>query len=145
MKSFEWLGYLILILALSLIFTGIKRYRDQQLGGVIKFGTAVKLGVLITLVASILYVVVWEINLSITDYQFIDQYTQGLIAHQEASGVQGSELEALKASMEQMKERYSNPMFRLPMTFLEIFPVGLVISLLAAGLLRSGRFLPART
>jgi hypothetical protein len=30
------------------------------------------------------------------------------------------------------------------MTFLEIFPVGLLITLIAAGLLRKSEFLPAR-
>jgi hypothetical protein len=47
--------------------------------------------------------------------------------------------------MEVMKQRYASPLFRMPMTFLEIFPVGLVITLFAAGLLRNSRFLPATT
>ena len=46
--------------------------------------------------------------------------------------------------MRAMAEAYRNPLFRLPMTFVEIFPVGLLIALVSAGLLRNPRFLPAR-
>ncbi len=145
MKSLEWLGYLIMIVALSMIFIGIKRYRDRDLGGVIRFGTAAKLGLGITLVASLIYVVAWEVNLSLTDYAFIDDYTQSIIAGKQAEGVEGAELEEVVAEMEKMKVQYSNPVYRLPMTFLEIFPVGLLITLIAAALLRNRRFLPAAT
>ncbi len=139
----EWVGYLIMIVALSMIFVGIKRYRDRELGGVIKFGTAVLLGLGITLVASVIYVAVWEVNLELTDHAFIDQYTESIIAGKQAEGASGAELEALTAEMATLKQRYANPLFRVPMTFLEIFPVGLLISLLAAAVLRNSRFLPA--
>ncbi len=143
MKFLEWLGYLIMIVAFSMIFVGIKKYRDQELGGVIKFGTAVMLGLGITLVASVIYVAAWEVNLELTDHAFIEQYAQGIIAGKEAAGVTGADLKAVVAEMAQLKERYANPLFRLPMTFLEIFPVGLLISLLAAAVLRNSKFMPA--
>lgn len=139
------IGYLIMLVALSLIFVGIKRYRDRELGGVIKFGTAAKLGLGITLVASVVYVAGWEVHQSLTDYAFIGQYTEAVIAGKKAEGVSGAELDELVAEMEVMKQRYASPLFRMPMTFLEIFPVGLVITLFAAGLLRNSRFLPATT
>ena len=140
----EWLGYLIMMLALSMIFVGIKRYRDQHLGGIIKFGTATMLGLGITLVASIIYVIVWEINLSITDYAFIDQYTTSVIADSREAGIEGAEMDKLIVQMDTMKEQYGNPLFRIPMTFLEIFPVGLIISLISAAILRNSKVLPAK-
>ena len=143
MTGQQWLGYLIMIVALSLIFLGVKRYRDRELGGVIKFATAVQLGLGITLVASLIYVVVWEVNLSLTDHAFIDDYTEAVLADKEAAGLSEAEMQDAVAEMETLKERYANPLFRLPMTFLEIFPVGLLISLIAAALLRNSRFLPA--
>lgn len=138
-----WLGYLIMIVALSLVFLGIKRYRDQQLGGAIKFGTAVLLGVGITLVASLIYVAVWEAYLAATDHVFIEKYTASVLASKEAEGLEGPALEAEAAKLETLKERYADPLFRLPMTFIEIFPVGLFITLISAALLRNSRFLPA--
>jgi hypothetical protein len=137
-----WLGYLIMLIALSLIFFGIKRYRDQHLGGVIRFGTAALLGLGIAAVAGVIYVAVWEIYLAMTGYAFIDTYTQGVIAAKRAEGVSGAELQALIDSMQTMQDRYANPLFRLPMTFLEIFPVGLLIALVSAAILRNSRVLP---
>ena len=67
-----------------------------------------------------------------------------LIDEQKAKGVSGDALVKFTAEMEKFKTDYANPLFRLPMTFAEIFPVGLLVSLVSAGLLRNSRFLPAR-
>ncbi len=143
MISLEWLGYLVMLLALSVIFVAVNRYRDEALGGVIRFGTAFRLGLGITAVASITYVAVWEVNLAVTDYAFIDQYTASVLEAKKDEGIGGKELEASVAEMETMKQQYGNPLFRLPMTFLEIFPVGLLISLISALALRNTRLMPA--
>lgn len=140
----EWLGYLVMLLALSLIFLGIKRYRDEELGGVIRFGTGVAVGLGITLVASLIYVVAWEVYLASTDYTFMDVYTRSVIAAHEAEGMTGEALQAETESLARMQEMYSNPLFRLPMTMMEIFPVGLLITLASAGLLRNPDILPAQ-
>ena len=137
----ELLGYLVMIVALSMIFLGIKRYRDEVLGGVIKFGTAFKLGLGITLVASVIYVAGWEVNLLINDYDFVGEYTERLIEEKKAEGISEAELRAEVAKMEEMKAMYANPLYRLPWTFIEIFPVGLLITLLSSLLLRNSRFL----
>jgi Protein of unknown function (DUF4199) len=141
----EWAGYLIMLLALSAVFLGIKRYRDDELGGVIRFGTGLLVGLGITLIASVVYVFAWEVYLSFTDYTFIDTYTDSMIAAKEAAGLAGAALQAEIDSLEQMRESYASLWFRMPMTFLEIFPVGLLISLVSAGLLRNSNLLPAET
>ncbi|WP_395646220.1 DUF4199 domain-containing protein [Terricaulis sp.] len=137
-------GYSLMLLALSFVFVGVKRYRDTTLGGVIKFLPALLLGLGISIVAGIVYVVSWEIVLASTHYEFMDGYVANMIEQQRAKGVGGAELEAFIAQMEQMKVMYANPLFRLPMTFIEIFPVGLIVSLITAILLRNRRFMPAR-
>lgn len=55
------LGYLIMLVALSVIFFGIKRYRDRELGGVIRFGKAFLVGLGISAFAGVIYVISWEI------------------------------------------------------------------------------------
>ena len=137
------LGYLIMLVALSVIFVGIKRYRDRELGGVIRFGQAVLVGLGISLVAGVIYVVCWEVYLKSTGYTFIGEYTQAVIEGKKAAGMAGEELETLIASMETLTQKYASPLFRVPMTFLEIFPFGLIISLISAALLRNSKFLPA--
>jgi hypothetical protein len=137
LSSLEWLGYLVMILALSVIFVGVKRHRDEDRGGVIGFGEAFRVGLGITLVASVIYVVVWEVNLALTDYAFMEQYVASVLEAEKAAGASEAELQALATEMQQMKERYANPLYRVLMTFSEIFPVGLLVSLLAAAVLRT--------
>ena len=143
LAGLEWLGYAIMIIAFSMIFVAVKGYRDRELGGVIGFGTAFRVGIGITLVASLIYVVAWEINLAVTDNAFIEVYTQSYLEEKEAAGASEAEMNELRADMQVMRERYANPLFRMPITFLEIFPVGLLITLISAFVLRNSRILPA--
>ncbi|MEM9333550.1 MAG: DUF4199 domain-containing protein [Pseudomonadota bacterium] len=143
LAGLEWLGYAVMIIAFSMIFVAIKSYRDRELGGVIKFGTAFGIGIGVTLVASLIYVVAWEINLHLTDFAFMEEYTASMIEAKAASGASEAELAEYRAEMDVMKAQYSNPLFRLPITFIEIFPVGLLITLISAAVLRNSRVLPA--
>ena len=136
------LGFLIMLLALSMVFFGVKRYRDRDLGGVIKFLPALDLGLGIAIVAGIAYVLVWEGYLAVTHYAFADAYAASYIEAQKAAGVTGPALDAVIAEMNAFKVNYANPLFRLPMTFLEIFPVGLIVAIISAAVLRNSKVLP---
>ena len=140
-----WLGYLIMLVALSSILIGVKQHRDQALGGVIKFGAALLLGVGIAAVAGLAYIVVWELYLAATGYTFMDHYVAQILEAKRAAGITGAAYQKAAAEMEAMRRQYANPLYRLPMTFLEIFPVGLLIAVISAALLRNPRFLPARS
>lgn len=140
----EALGYSIMLIGFSMIFVATKKYRDENLGGIIKFWTALKVGLGISLIAGVVYVIVWEINLYLTDYEFISEYTDSIINSARESGASPEELDSTIEKMEKMKEQYGNPWFRLPMTFTEIFPIGLLISLISAALFRNQNFLPSQ-
>ena len=139
-----WLGYLIMIVALALIFVGVKRYRDREQGGVIKFLPALGLGLAMAAVAGIAYVAIWEVYLAVSGGGFIEKYAASAIEAKKAAGLDGPALEKVTAEMAIMVESYANPLFRMPMTFLEIFPVGLVVALASAGILRNPKAFPAR-
>ena len=141
--SSEWFGYLVMLVALTFIFVGVKRYRDVERGGVIKFGAAFAMGLGIAIAAGVAYVAVWEVYLALTDYKFMDEYVAGVMRARQAEGVSGAALAAEMAKLESMRVSYANPLFRVPMTFLEIFPVGLLVSLVSALVLRNPRVLPA--
>jgi hypothetical protein len=138
-------GYLVMVLALSLIFFGVKRLRDRELGGVIRFVPALLAGLGISAVAGVIYVIGWEITLAVTDFAFIDSYSSAAVEAARAKGASAADIAAIVAQMDEFRRQYANPFFRLPMTFIEIFPVGVLISLISAALLRNSRFLPART
>src|ERR1700741_851784 len=80
-------GYLIMLLGLSLVFVGVKRLRDRELGGVIRFGPALLAGLGISAVAGVLYVIGWEITVAVTDFAFVDSYSRGAIEAARAKGV----------------------------------------------------------
>jgi hypothetical protein len=137
-------GYTLMVVALSMIFLGVKRYRDRELGGVIKFLPAFLLGLGISAVAGVIYVIGWEISLHLTDFGFVSTYADGMVAKARAGGKTAAEIEKMVAEMDAFRVQYMNPLFRLPITFVEIFPVGVVISLATAAALRNPRVLPAR-
>ena len=139
-----WLGYLIMLLGMSAVFMGVKQHRDRHNGGVIKFLPALGVGLGIALFASLAYVLVWEAYLAATDYAFMDQYIAATLEARRAEGLSGQAYRDLETQMREMAVAYQSPLFRLPMTFVEIFPVGVLVSLVSAALLRNSRFLPAR-
>jgi uncharacterized protein DUF4199 len=140
-----WLGYLIMLVALSSILVGVKQHRDQTLGGVIRFWPALMVGLGIAVVASLAYVVIWEVYLAATHYTFMDKYADAMLAAKRAAGVTGAAYAKAVAEADDMRRSYANPLYRLPETFMEIFPVGLLIAVVSAALLRNPRFLPAHS
>ena len=139
-----WFGYLVMLVALSLIFVGVKRYRDVECGGVIRFGRAFGLGLAIAAVAGLVYALVWESYLQISGYDFMADYTRSVLKGMQAEGAAQAAIDAKASEMNAMAESYKNPLFRIPMTFIEIFPVGLLVALVSAALLRNPKLLPAR-
>jgi hypothetical protein len=139
-----FVGYLIMLAALSLIFVGVKRYRDVECGGVIRFGRAFGLGVGMAVVASVVYALGWEIFIAVSSFDFMSGYTNDMIATMRTEGAAQAAIDAKVAQMAEMKAMYDNPMMRIPMIFAEIAPVGLLVSLVSAALLRNPKVMPAR-
>jgi uncharacterized membrane protein YcjF (UPF0283 family) len=132
------LGYTTMILAFSLIFVGIKNYRDTYSNGQITFGKALGVGLLITLIASTVYVVVWLIDFNYFVPDFGEKYQAQAIAEMKASGISAAEIQKQSAEMAVMMEKYKTSFtFRAMFTYLEIAPVGIVISLIAALILKN--------
>lgn len=145
MKGGVVYGYLTMLLALTAVFLGIKQYRDKTLGGVIRFGTALGLGLGISAVASLLYAVGWEISLALTGFDFPTAYANSLVEAARAKGAAEAEVQKIVADSQSFAALYKNPLFRIPMSFIEMFPVGLLISLISAAVLRKSNVLPAHS
>ena len=130
-------GYATMILAFSLIFVAIKNYRDNQNNGQITFGKALRIGLLVTLIASTVYVVVWMIDFKYFVPDYGEKYTAQAIAEMKASGASAAEIKKQGAEMAATMAKYkSSAFFRVMFTYLEIVPVGIVISLIAALILK---------
>jgi F0F1-type ATP synthase assembly protein I len=130
------LGYTSMLLAFSLIFVGIKSYRDKHNAGIISFGKALKIGLLITLVASTIYVVVWMIDNYFFSPDFYERYSAHLVAKMKSDGAAAAEIQKQIIENQKMGEMYKNPFFKALFTYMEILPVGIIVSLIAALILK---------
>lgn len=132
----EVIGYAGMIVAFSFIFIGVKNFRDKYNGGIISFGKAFKTGLYITLVASTLYVVAWLIQYYCFFPDFMDKYTAHVLKQAQAGGASQLEMSKKTTEMTSFKEMYKNPLFVVLMTYMEILPVGLVVTLISALILK---------
>ena len=137
-------GSSVMLVAMSFIFVGVKRYRDVEQGGVIRFWRALGLGLLIALIACLAYALIWEVYLAITQYRFMDDYIAGALAKARASGASPAKIARMTADFNQARAMYANPVIRLLMTMSEVAPIGVLVAFVSAALLRFPKFLPAR-
>jgi hypothetical protein len=136
-----WIGYTTMVVALSVVFFGVKSYRDQHANGVITFGRAFKVGILITLIASIIYALSWEVAYNTVSKGFTEEMKKYYVEQAKSNSTNEQDLKASVAGVERNFEWYKNPFIRFAMTLMEVLPVGLVVTLVTAGLLRKKEFL----
>jgi hypothetical protein len=124
-------GYTTMVLSFMLVFFGIRSYRENIGSGTITFGRAFAVGILITLISSILYVITWEV-MYFGVPSFGEKFMTMCVAHIKNSGASP---EAIQTQLNQLKY-LDNPFINAAMTFAEPFPVGLIITLVSALILR---------
>ena len=129
-------GYTTIVLSFLLVFFGIRSYRDNVGNGQITFAKAFAVGICITLISCVFYVVTWEILYFNFMHDFMDNYGADMIEKLKASGASAAAVQVQVEHLKKLKEQYENPLFNSLMTFIEPFPVGLAITLLSAAVLR---------
>jgi hypothetical protein len=132
----ELLGYTLLVLAFLLVFFGIRSYRENIGQGVITFSKALTIGLSITLIVCVFYVVTWEILYFTVLHDFMDKYAAYMLEKAKAGGATAAALQAQAQQLKAYKELYENPLFNAAITFLEPLPVGLLVTLISAVALR---------
>jgi hypothetical protein len=90
------------------------------------------LGVAIAFVASVAYAAVWEVSLAATNYAFIHGYFDAQLREVAHSGQSAAAIAKQVGELNAQQAQYWNPLFRFPMTFMELFPVGLTVAILSA-------------
>jgi hypothetical protein len=129
-------GYTTMVLAFMLVFFGIRSYRENVNDGHITFGRAFAVGILITLVACVGYVIAWEIIYFKFMPDFVDKYTSYVIQKARASGASQQAIDNQLQQMKSLKAMYDNPIINAAITFTEPFPIGLIVTLISAAILR---------
>jgi hypothetical protein len=129
-------GYTTIVLSFLLVFFGVRSYRDNVGSGQISFARAFAVGISITLITCICYVVTWEVLYYNFLPDFMDKYGAYTVQKLQASGASPAAVQAQLAQMKKYKELYANPLINAALTFTEPFPIGLVITLISAAVLR---------
>ncbi len=138
----ELVGYTSMVLAFVMVFVGIRSYRENNGGGAITFGRAFKVGILITLIACAMYVVAWEITYFNFVPDFGEKYAAHVIREMQTEGATAAAIAAKQKELIAFQKMYKNPLINVGFTLLEVFPVGLIVTLISAAILRK-RHAPA--
>jgi NADH:ubiquinone oxidoreductase subunit 6 (subunit J) len=126
------IGYATMLLAFSMIVVAVKNYRDKYNNGAISFGKAFQIGMWISLIGSTIYVGAWLIYFFTSDTNFMADYSAYYLDQMKASGASQAVIDAQMAEMKEFARMYRNPFFNALMTYMEILPVGLLVSLIIA-------------
>jgi hypothetical protein len=131
------IGFASMAAAFAFIFVAIKNYRDKQNGGVVSFGKALTMGLMVSLIASTMYVITWGIEFHYFLPDFIDRYSAMQLKELQNSGITDAALEEKIKGMEEMNFKYKNSIIFFALTtYMEIFPVGILMSLIGALVLK---------
>jgi hypothetical protein len=135
-------GYGTMIIALSLVFFGIKSYRDNN-GGRITFLKGLQVGILISLISAVCYAATWELYYPRVGDEFMKKYTAHELDKMKAAGASEAEIETARTQGEQFMELYKNFFVRFAFSIMEIAPVGIIVTIISALLLRRRELLPS--
>jgi hypothetical protein len=130
------IGYTAIVLSFLLVYFGIRSYRDNLGNGAITFGRGFGIGICITLISCVFYVVTWEILYFNFIHGFMDGYFAKQIQAVQAAGGTPAAVQAKVAAIRQAQHSYENPLVNSLYTFIEPFPVGVLMTLISAAVLR---------
>ena len=128
-------GYTTMVLSFILIHFGIRSYRDTVMGGAVTFWRALRVGLLITLIASACYAATWQVVGNFILPDFAEKYGEQAVKQAQNRGAPAAEVEKVRRDMAKFAVMYRNPLYNFAMTILEPLPVGLLFAFVSAGVL----------
>jgi hypothetical protein len=129
-------GYTGIVAAFLVVFFGVRSYREQRAGGGLTFGRAFSVGILIVLISCAFYVGTWELIYFKLSPNFMSDWAAHAVETARASGASQAKIDETARQMAEFKRIYDNPAYNAAVTFLEPFPIGLLVALISAGVLR---------
>ena len=132
----EVLGYTTLVVSALMVFFGVRSYRENAAGGRLTFARGFAVGILITLIFSVIYVGTWEFVFFKLTPDFADKYADHMVARARASGASGDKIAKTIHDAAEFRVNYRKPLYNVAETFMEVFPIGLAATLISAAILR---------
>ncbi len=129
------IGYTTMVLAFLMVYFGVRSYRDNVAGGTLTFGQAFKVGILITAVITVCYVVTWEVMFYTLMPDFGEKYAAFALEKARLAGASEAQIATQAKELSDFMTMYKNPLVNIAFSFLEPLPVGVVFTLVTAGVL----------
>jgi len=146
-ERLDIVGYASMLIALTMVFFGIKSYRDKVGKGTITFWKGVQVGFLISLISAFLY---WggAISYGIVnpnfEANFIRKFTDLKVNKPAEQGAPQAQIDKAKSEVEMMQTLFKNPVLFFLVCLMEMLPVGIVVTLISAALMRRRELLPVQ-
>ena len=131
-----YVGYTVIVISFLFVYFGVRSYRDNVLGGRISFASAFQAGILITLISCLFYVGAWMVSYPRLFPDFGEKYAAYIVEDKRAAGASEAELEDIARQGDEIKRMLDDPLINAAVTFTEPFPVGLLVTLISAAILR---------
>lgn len=132
----QYIGFTGILLSMMFVYFGVKNYRDNVAGGALSFSAGFKVGLLIAIISCICYVIAWMLVSDLMMPDFMEKFMAQSLAQKQQSGASPEEIAKFTAEMAKYQEMYKNPVYKFLLTFIEPFPIALLVSLVSAGILR---------
>jgi hypothetical protein len=130
-------GYVNIILGSSMIYFAIASYKKNN-GGEISFGKAFKIGLFLALIAGAVYATIWLILINTVMSNFCEEVHKYTMDNLQKAHASAEKIAEAKKEMDMVNYIMKNPpLLFLEAMFAECFPVGLLISLISAAILRT--------
>ena len=97
---------------------------------------AFKIGALIAFIGSTIYVVIGLSYYHLFAPDFVDKFIEHALHMASQNDATEVELAAKAEELGKLKEMYKNPLFAIFISYLEVFPLGLIIALISSLILR---------
>lgn len=132
----EYFGYTAIVASFLPIYFGIRAYRDNVGGGTLTFGRGFLIGLMIALISSLFYIATWQVIYFKLKPDFLAKYSAYATEKMKKEGATQQKIDETARQMQTFKEMYDKPLVNAAITLIEPLPIGLLIALISAGVLR---------
>lgn len=129
-------GYASMIIAFSFIYVGIYKYKAQMPEGQMTFKQGFMVGLFITLIASTFYVLAWLFVYYNMAPDFMEKYMDFTIQKMKTENAPQAEIDTYIKDMKSFNEMYKNPLVNMAFTYMEVLPVGLLMTAISSFLVK---------
>ena len=126
------IGYTAMLLSTFIIYFAMTNYRDNINGGEIKFGKAFLLGLYISIIYAVFYVVVWMILRQTILTDFVDKYVAWEMDQIQKASLSQEAIQQKLNELEETKKIFANPATEAMMVFMEPWPVTILVTFVSA-------------